>query len=309
MKKSIIILLLNIYSAANAQKINWIPFNWEGAEIEGKYFDKLIITIPIKLDNLPHRFNMQFDLGAINTMIYGNSFKEYLVKYPTFKSKIDTTLKFRAQSQTHYMFKNVAFKLGSVSFGNRNIGHFKGFGDDIPADSVNTKLEKHIGTIAPDLFQDKILIIDYPNKRIASVNHLPIQYKKAAFQSFKMEEGRIKIPLNINNKTEDLMFDTGSSLFQLITTEANAIQISNGPAIDSLKISSWGDYYMVYGNKVNSAIKFDTKTLQPAVVYFDKKHKSDQFNKDEKIWGITGNAYFLKNIIIIDYKNKKFGVL
>jgi hypothetical protein len=217
-------------------------------------------------------------------------------------------LKFRAQSQTHYMFKNVALKLGSVSFGNRNIGHFKGFGDEIPADSVITKSEKHIGTIAPDLFQDKMLIIDYPNRRIAVVNTLPKQYAKASFQPFKIDEGRIKIPLKINNNTENLMFDTGSSLFSLITTEVNASQISKAPAVDSLKISSWGDYYMVYGNKVNSNIKFGNKTLEPAVVFYDKLHKSDQFYKDEKIWGITGNAYFLKNTVIIDYKNKRFGV-
>ena len=32
------------------------------------------------------------------------------------------------------------------------------------------------------------------------------------------------------------------------------------------------------------------------------------FIDKENIWGITGNSFFLKNIIIIDYKNKKFGV-
>jgi hypothetical protein len=75
MGKAITVLLLTISFFANAQKIDWIPFDWVSDKIEGRYFDKLLITIPVTLDNLPHRFNMQFDLGAINTMIYGNSFK------------------------------------------------------------------------------------------------------------------------------------------------------------------------------------------------------------------------------------------
>ncbi len=306
--KSILILLISCISAFS-QKVNWIPFNWEGAEIEGKYFDKLFITIPVSLDNLPNAFNMQFDLGAINTMIYGNSFKHYLTKYPTFNAKYDTSLIFRAQSQTNYMFKDVALKLGKVSFGKRNIGLFKGFGDDISKDSINTKSSKHIGTIAPDLFENKVLIIDYPNKRIAVSEKIPSQFAKASFQSFKINDGRIKIPLNINGKIENLMFDTGSSLFALITTKQNALNISNKLTTDSLKISSWGDYYMVYGKMVDKEIKFGTKTLKHQLVYFDEKNKSDNFYKDENIWGITGNAYFLKNVVILDYKNKRFGVL
>jgi hypothetical protein len=291
-----------------SQKINWIPFNWEGAEIEGKYFDKLFITIPVTLDNLPHAFNMQFDLGAVNTIIYGNSFKDYLAKYPTFNAKYDTTMRFRIQSQTNYMFKNVNFKLGKVTFGNRNIGLFKGFGDEIPKDSINTKSSKHIGTIAPDLFENKVLIIDYPNKRIAVSASVPKQYSKASFQSFKINDGRIKIPLNMNGKMEDLMFDTGSSLFALITTKSNASNISSQPITDSLKISSWGDYYMVYGKLTDKEVRFGNKLLKPNLVYYDEMHKSDNFNKEENIWGITGNAYFLKNVVILDYANKRFGV-
>jgi hypothetical protein len=308
--KNILVLSLIIFGfqQAQSQKIDWIPFHWVGENIDGKYFDKLLITIPVSLDNLPHKFNMQFDLGATVTVIYGNSIEPYLEKYPEFKTKFDTTLKFRIQSQTNFKFKNIGLKLGSVSFGNRNIGNFKGFGDEISSDSIKTISSKHIGTIAPDLFQDKILIIDYLNKRIAVTQTLPKQFANASFQKYKEKDGRIKIPLNINGKIEDLMFDTGSSLFSLITTESNANLISTKPTIDSLKISSWGDFYMVYGQKVNTIIKFGTKSLNPTLVFFDKLHKSDKFYEEEKIWGITGNAYFLNNVVIIDYKNKRFGV-
>lgn len=308
MRQIFIVIFLFLSIASFGQKLQWIPFNWVGDSVSGKYFDKLAITIPVTLDNLPHKFNMQLDLGATTTVIYGTSIKPYLDNYNELKNKIDTTLKFRIQSQTNYKFKNLTLKLGDVNFGERNIGHFKDFGDDIPKDSINTKTEKHIGTIAPDLFENKILIIDYPNKRICITTELPKQFSKAQFRDYKIKEGRIKIPITINGKDEDVMFDTGSSLFALITTTEKANEISSKPITDSLKISSWGDYYMVYGQTIKSKIMYGHKQLNKAVVYFDSRKNNYDFYKEEEIWGITGNAYFLNNVVIIDYKNKRFGV-
>ncbi len=308
MKKLILITFLLFTIISFSQKLNWIPFNWEGAEISGKYFDKLAMTIPITVDKLPHKFNMQLDLGAINTVFYGSSIKAYLDKYDDFRNKIDTTLTFRMQSKTNFKLKNVNLKLGQVSFGKINIGIFKNFGDEIPKDSIMTKTEKHIGTIAPDLFQGKILIIDYAKKRICVVKALPKEFLKATFLPYKTKEGRIKIPLNIDGQNEDLLFDTGSSLFSLITNKERADKITEGKIIDSLKISSWGEYYMVYGKKAKAKVKFGSKTLKQSTIYYDNQKNNENFYKDEAIWGVTGNAYFLNNIVIIDYKNKLFGV-
>ncbi len=308
MRHFFVVIFLLISATSFGQKLEWIPFNWVGDSISGKYFDKLAITIPVTLDNLPNKMNMQFDLGAYETMIYGNSIKHYLTKYSELNNKLDTTLKFRVQSQTNYKFRGVALKLGSVSFGSRNIGQFKNFGDVIPADSINTQTEKSIGTIGPDLFENRILIIDYPNKRLSVTSELPKQFSKAYFRQFKIKDGRIKIPITINGKDEDLMFDTGSSLFSLITTTERANEISTKPIIDSLKISSWGEYYMVYGQPIKSKIMFGQKQLNQSVVYFDKRKENENSYKNEDIWGVTGNAYFLDNIVIIDYKNKRFGV-
>jgi hypothetical protein len=308
MKKLFVLSILLLSITTFGQKMEWIPFNWEGAVVSGKYFDKLAITIPVSIDKLPHKFNLQLDLGAITTVFYGNSIKPYLEKYSDLKSKIDTTLTFRMQSQSNFKLKNVELKLGKVNFGKINIGIFKNFGDEIPKDSVNTKSEKHIGTIAPDLFQNKILIIDYANKRICVTEKLPKEYANATFMPYKTKEGRIKIPLNIDGKNEDLLFDTGSSLFSLITTEERANKITEYKIVDSLKISSWGEYYMVYGKKEKTKVKFGSKILNQTIVYFDQQKGNEKFYKEEEIWGITGNAYFLNNIVIIDYKKKLFGV-
>lgn len=308
--KTICIIVFNLFigTVAYSQKLNWIPFEWVGDSVSGKYFDKLAINIPVSIDGLPHKFNMQFDLGAVTTVIYGNSIAKYLDKYSGFNNKIDSTKSFIINGQKNPMFKNVGLSLGNVSFGERNIGFFKDYGEPIPTDSIYTSTEKHIGTIAPDLFKDKYLIIDYLSKRICVTKNLPRKLAKVDFQSCSITSGRITIPFTINGKVENLMFDSGSSMFSLITSEENANQISVNNIVDSLSANSWGDNLTVYGQKINADVKFGNITLAPSNVYYIKNQMIADFFKQQNIWGITGNAYFLNKIVIIDYKNSRFGI-
>ena len=113
----------------------------------------------------------------------------------------------------------------------------------------------------------------------------------------------------INGKTEYLMFDTGSSIFTITTTKKDALQTANPRIVDSLSVFSWGKKLTYYGVKTNQPIKFGNKTLNGSLVYYDEQETFQDFYKFAKIWGLTGNVFFLKNTVIIDYKNKLFGVL
>ena len=252
---------------------------------------------------------MQFVLGAVKTVIYGNSIQSYLAVYPELKDKIDTSKTFLIQGEKNPMFTNMELKMGATSFKGIDIGYFKNFGGKINQDSMLSTTEKHIGTIGPDLFQGKILIIDYLQNRIGICEELPKQYKSATFQPFISDDGRPKIPLLINGKTEYLMFDTGSSLFTITTTKKDALEISNPAVVDSLSVHSWGKLLTYYGVKINKPIKFGEKVLEGSVVYYDEQETFQDFYNFAKIWGLTGNVFFLKNTVIIDYKNKLFGVL
>jgi len=306
---SIAFLLFVSAVTANAQDVKWIPFHWTGDTISGKYFDKSSIVIPVKIENIPASFNMQFDLGAVRTVIYGNSIQPYLDAYPDLKSKIDTSKTFLIQGENNPIFTGMSLEMGDASFKGIEIGYFKNFGSKISKDSMLSDSEKHIGTIGPDLFQNKILIIDYPQKRIGICEQLPKQYQSATFQPFKSNDGRPKIPLVINGKTEHVMFDTGSSIFTLQTTKKDALKVANPKIVDSLSVSSWGKKLTFNGVKIKKPIKFGSKTLDGSLVYYDEQETFQDFYKFVEIWGLTGNVFFLKNTVIIDYKNKLFGVL
>jgi hypothetical protein len=310
MRKLVVLFCLGLSPAAVCgQALRWLPFNWETATLSGRHFDKVAITVPVTIDNLPHKFNMQLDLGAVTTVVYGNTIAPYLEKYPALKAKIDTTRTFRIQSQKNVKLAGVALALGGVQFGLHDVGYFKNYGDSLTATALARQEEVHVGTIAPDLFLGKVLIIDYPRKRLCVSDKVPAQFARAAFQPFKLKDGRIKIPLRINSKSQDLLFDTGASLFALSTTEAQALAATTGPVQDSLKISSWGEYYYVYGRQLKGSVAFGSKRLPTTLAFYDKKNRYTKFFEEESIWGMTGNAYFLNNTVIIDYKNHVFGVL
>jgi len=115
--------------------------------------------------------------------------------------------------------------------------------------------------------------------------------------------------LTIGGKTQYVMFDTGSSLFTLTATKKDALEIAEPRIVDSLKVSSWGKMLTYYGVKTKKPIKFGDKVLNGSIVYYDEQETFQGFYKFAEIWGLTGNIFFLKNTVIIDYKNKVFGVL
>ena len=125
----------------------------------------------------------------------------------------------------------------------------------------------------------------------------------------RTKDGRVKFPSLINGRKEYLLFDTGFSMFPLLTSEKRAREITNSDIVDSVAGYSWKDYITVYGHEVSSEIKLNGEKLKPAKVYYEKDHYFDNAYKREKVWGITGNKYFWDRILIIDYRKRKFAVL
>lgn len=294
----LIILLLIFTGCVQKPSLNWIPFKWEGDTISGKYIEKAFIYVPVKIEDLSSNFTMQLDLGTEQTVFYGKTINPYLKESLSLADKYKTPL-----------FTNITLQMGGVAFHGVEVGYKTDFGEDIPQDSLHSKTAKHIGTIAPDMFEDKILVIDYKSCRFAVADSLPAEYKDLPAEAFELANGIMKLPFRINGKECKLMFDTGSSPFPLVTTKERALEISDSFISDSLSGPLWwGQEITFLGFNVNKPIEFGGKTLKSAKVYYDKENLWNQIYDAYSVWGITGNAYFFDNTLIIDYKTKLFRV-
>lgn len=293
-------------------KIPWINFNWVGDSLSGRYFDKLAINVPFRIDGIPNQFTSQFDLGATSIMVYGNTFKPYLTLYPEINNKLDSINKnHQLQSQANGKFVDVTFYLDSVPFSGHEIAFFENFGENLSVDSARISTNQHIGTIGAYICRDKFLLIDYPRQQLAILDTLPqFIYQHTSFVDCRVDNGRIKVPFSIGDTIQYLMYDTGASLFPIMTDEEHWHKIGDmlGEK-DTINISTWGEYYDVYGTSINAPISVGNYKLKTARVYMNPRKDFEEFFQQEQIMGITGNAYFLNETVVFDFKNKKFGIL
>jgi len=175
-KTALISLLFLLIGCSQRQSLEWIPFTWESDTISGEYIEKAYLYIPVKIDDLPHDFTMQLDLGTTTTVFDGNVLGTYLEQYPSLSKKCNAP-----------WCKDINLQMGSVVFSGIDIGYMKKAGEVFPNDSVYTDTPKDIGVIGPDIFQNKILVIDYKSNRLAVSDSLPTEYKDLPAEKFELK--------------------------------------------------------------------------------------------------------------------------
>lgn len=303
----------NVYSQNKIEKdaIPWIDFQWSADSLNGRFVEKTAMKVEVKIDNMPYLFDAQFDLGAVSTMVYGNTFAPYLAQNPFLQASIDTGKTIYIEGVSCPYLKNIHLNIGGVNFEKQDIALFTGYGEMMTEDSMRTSTVKHIGSIAADLFKDKILVIDYVNQRLCSIDNLPVSWQSNV-DFVDMEHisdmNWILIPVKINGVLRKVLFDTGSSLFSFISSPTKIAEIANtAHCVDSITVSSWGVIETVRAyTPANPMIM--GKIELPSLAVYASENLEDESLDGAGFWGILGNRYFLDKMIIIDYKNKKFGI-
>lgn len=320
MKKYLIFLLgiSMIFSYGCKQKqekndfknVSWIRFDWEGDSIGNRYYEKLAMFVPFKIEGIPYEFSSQFDLGAPVTMIYGNSFESLLNEFPQIAEKLDTINKKHViQGMKVGEFKNISFYLDTVKFINQNIAYFEGYGDPVSQKDFDKDTIIHIGTIGSNQFKEKILFIDFKNNKLAVIDSLSKDLEKQLIDII-IDKGRIKVPVIINGKKEYVIYDTGTSFASLFLSENNWNEYRDTTSTpDTLMAIAWGVQYPLLISKTNIEIKIGNNIFKPETIMANNLKPYYEFYKKEKIIGLMGNKLFFDKVLIIDFKKKKFGLI
>jgi hypothetical protein len=295
------------------QSLTWIPFEWEDrlAPDGSVEVEKVAMFVPLTLEGVPHQFRAQFDLGAGHSLLYGNPIAPYLEAYPAFRAKLDTS---RINASVHgeimTSFPALTFQVGPVTFNEHGLALLKDYGEEIDPDSMDAPTPWKVGTIGSSLFRDTTLIIDYPHQRLAMMGRLPDAIaNRVAFVDMTLENGKIKVPISIDGKTYDVLFDTGSSMFPLLVPSPDWQRFRDSTAsVDTLQISSWGTMIDVYGSPTRSGVYVGGVRLQGDRVYGIPHKGFRDFFKQLGILGLMGNDLFLDDQIIIDFPGRRFGV-
>ncbi len=279
----------------STNNISWTKFKWINGNLGSKFYERTGIFIPCKIDVLQNIVTFQFDTGADLTGIYENAFSSFYATNPELKSKV------KILNSSYKYYENLSLTFNGFTALNKSGYVYKDFGS---IQRVNTSDTIHIGTIGSDIFQDKVLLIDYPKQQFAICNSVPYNYADNLIDITLDNKGRVILPLKLGSKSLKILFDTGSSIFPIIT-DANKISLfSTSADVDVIQVSSWGQIHNVTGKIINDTFTLAGETYSSVKAYASIKNLYTGENYD----GITGNALFWDKTVVIDFKNKKFGV-
>ena len=272
----------------NAQKID---FKWEKDSINGELIEKIAMSVPFTIENKTYRF--QFDLGANITLIYDKCFEntEFIKN-----KKID----YSSEAAGHTVF---AIDQQNFNIGKLKIRNYKLHG------LLNFDQGEVCGVVGADLFQNKYLIIDFPNNKAYVNEKLNNKIaKKIDFVDIKITNNKPVIPITIDNKIYHFQYDNGASIFPIVTYRKNFQHlIDSSKIIKNFNIKNFNNPLIVKAIETDKEINIGNSSFNTKEFWFTEE---DIFSfQQHGIDGIIGNVFFLDKTIVIDFKNKQFGIV
>jgi len=292
----------------NNTALSWIKFLWTSDSLGKKYYERTGMNVPVKITGLPYDFTFQFDLGDQHTEIYENSLNAVYAVNPGIKNKIGRLKSIFQFWDNNKSYKNITIEAGDYLFKSSNCYVHRNFGDAIDKERILMNHPLHIGSIGIDLFQNKILIIDYPHQQFCILDSLPDSYQVNMVSIKLNKAGMVLLPMKLNGKEYDCLFDNGSSIFQLIGSSTRMTDYSKAPDNDTISISSWGTIHPMTGRKMAGIVEIGGQRFNDIEIYADHRKAIQEAALNDPPYLVTGNALFWDKTVIIDFKHKTFGV-
>jgi hypothetical protein len=254
--------------------------------------------VKVQLNGVDNSFYMQFDTGAAQTVLYGNILEQLQKKYPS--------LTISESASGNDIFKDAQLKIGNTSFEADYLRILPNMGKNKIDSAFNI-----IGTIGFDAILNRKLILDFKQDQLAitNKNHKDVGYNFKELEGASLDRFPILIPAEVDGEKVQLWFDTGSSMFSLITAEQKLQNLKNDSPIDTLCcISVWGKSYDFYRRTLHSQIKIGDLTLKNPDVFATENMNQIANFPNWLVMGITGNQMFLDHVVLVDNKNNYFGI-
>jgi len=266
-----------------------IPVKWISDE-DNPYS---VLLLPVKIQGIDKEFYMQLDFGSPTTVFYKNTLQSLAAKYPekfVFNKNTD-------QIALHFELNDL--KVNSQNFRLLDYGKLLNFDD--------ANAENSIGTIGTDLLEKRIVTLDFKHN-LCSFSQIVTE---KGLTDFEFKKRRILLPAQLENESLKLLYDSGTSGYELITNKENwdEIRIPN-TKIKKEKGNSWGNTLTVISAPANKKIKIGNLQRQLSeVTYITGTSQLQNFlMKQSGMQGMIGNKLFLNHKLILDCKNEKFKI-
>ncbi|MBB4799994.1 hypothetical protein HNP37_000033 [Flavobacterium nitrogenifigens] len=249
------------------------------------------LLFPIKLEGINQTFYMQFDSGSPITVFYKNALESISKKH---------------QNQLHFNSEKnqiaTHFTIGKMDIISSNF-EVLNYGNKVDFEDPNA--ENIIGTIGTDLLEKRITVLDFKNNKCSFTE----QIQEKNFVDFEFKKRKILISAKVENENLKLLYDSGTSGYELITTKEVWKKYKNtNSKIKTEKGNSWGNTLSVFSASAKKKILFGNLELNLSeVTHIEGTSDLQKFlMKRSGMQGMIGNKLFLNHKLTLDCKNQKF---
>ena len=258
------------------------------------------LLVPISIAGCPRTCYLQFDTGAPYSLLKSNALAVLREQFPATRA----TLPASGDS-----VRNFQFALGGRSIKARRIW-VRPYTSavQLPASPTEPFV---IGTLGTDVFDGRVLVIDYARQQFMLRNNVPDSLaRRATFVPMSFKERRVLLRVGLQGQEKELMFDSGSSAFALLTSQATWEQLAQPSApAQAIPVNSWGKTLTAHSVATAAALQFGPAAVPlRTVTYIDgTTFMQRTLTRFSGMGGMLGNAPFGQHTIILDAKNGHFG--
>lgn len=280
-----------------------IHFEWTNDSIGNYYEKQTAIIIPLKIEGLAHRFYMQFDTGSPFTFIYEKDVISL--------RKMGLELKEVVKEEGRYIEK-IDFILGENHVKSTMLKILPNYGNSF--DDKDTIPRIKIGTIGSDFMDQRITVIDFKKQQIQLFKKRPEWIQKASsFQPFDFTgRRRIMLPVILDNKNYEFLYDSGCSAFGLITIKSRFENYSDSKVKPlDYGANSWGSNIPIVTKPTNKRFSIGKTNLSLKRVSYVDMYTITQplITPFTRIGGWMGNQPFNESTLIIDTIAEEFTII
>ena len=279
MGRHLLILLPFLTSCTpTSQNFKSTDFIWFNTTLNDKLFEKSSMHIPVRFENDTTTYYFQFDTGSNKSFLYTGSKSD---------PKIIDSIKTNTQ-----LFTSVGdVVLLSKKSNNTYVKDGKTF----------------IGTIGSDILQNQIIEIDLIKQKLNVLSEYDLQ--EYNIYKMKLSRGRPVMSFTIEGEEYSFLYDTGSSLFDLWTTQKLWLEWKSESSVaDEFPISSWGKINTSYRSLFENPDTNNELMNQMKYIWYNSNDNFEKTFKDADVHGIIGNRPFLDKVLLLDFKRKRIGI-
>ena len=256
------------------------------------------ILVPVSFPGVTGKpLYLQFDLGTPTTVLYA-------AKWASLAPRIGA-----GHASDAERVDNLKFTVGTlpVSAAELQVRKTSAKPIDWTSDAVEV-----VGTVGSDIIDGRIVLLDFKADAIVISRHRSAVAKVGTvFAPFRYVQRRVLMPGAVNGEAGDLVYDSGSSAFALITNEETWRKLARAGAVPvQFPVRSWNSTLTAHVVGTDARITLGKVSLPVREV---SRIEGASFLQEAGmrafgIAGMVGNELFIGRRLILDTGRQEFAV-